>query len=531
MDRGRAETHLRQLAEAELRRAAAPGVRGRGYPGRLSLVAQALVAVGAVDVGTADEIQADLDLALAARLASAGAAPQQLAGLIGVRPPRAVTTTFTAPRQPSWRVVPAGQVIRIRDDQIRGELGLLAYLQTGHGGRFTMAGRMHGPAPDPGTPPPRPGLPVSRQFTAADDKGASYTLRFSFRTGLTGSAAWAGVLDLRPDPPHEIGWLDLRSAPGEPATRIRLDPPDPQIPAPEVTVTRTAHSPGELLLDVIAARILTSAGSVPPDNPGQLAGATAELRAFVGDGPGYVVAALQAAGALPVSSPAPGQLAGLCARLGITGHGITTPPAAGLPDRWLNMLTSDHRREPQPAPAPGSWTATAAELPQLDGARLAVLGLHQAERGTILYLHAGGVTMEDDWEYYRAVRPLPALWIRDHAGRWHATRDYAPRPLGDSGEVTLELAITPPLEAGTPWIDLVAAGQSAEVWARLPLTWKRNPLQRPERYFTLAGLLDILGHAGRPVIHQPAHAPARRSCRGSSTTPRRTRRSSGHVSR
>ena len=377
-------------------------------------------------------------------------------------------------------MVPTGQVIRIRDGEIHGELGLLAYLQTTHGGRFTMAGRMHGPASGPGIQPARPGLPVSRQFTAADDKGDSYTLRFSFRTGLTGSAALAGVLDLRPDPRHEIRWLDLRTAPGEPATRIRLDPRDPQIPAPQFTMTRKASTPGELLLDVIAARILTSAGSVPQDNPGQLAAATGELRAFVGDGPGHIVAALQAADALPPSSPAPGQLAGLCARLGITGHGITTPPAADLPERWRSMLTRYHRRKPYVTPAPGSWAATAAELPELDGARVAVLGLHQADRGTILHLHAGGVTMEDDWEYYRAVRPLPALWIRDQAGRWHATRDYAPRPLGDSSEVSLELAIAPPLEAGTPWIDLVAAGSSVEVWARLPLSWKRNPLQRPK---------------------------------------------------
>jgi hypothetical protein len=288
---------------------------------------------------------------------------------------------------------------------------------------------------------------------------------------MTGSAVWAGVLDLRPDPLHEIGWLDLRTAPGEPATRIRLDPPDLQIPAPQVTVTRTALSPGELLLDVIAARILTSAGAVPQDNPGQLA--SAGLRAFVGDGPGHIVAALQAAGALPPSSPAAGQLAGLCARLGIPGHGITVPPAAGLPERWLSMLT--HRRQPEVTPAPGSWAATAAGLPEVDGVWLAVLGLHQAERGTILHLHAGGVTMEDDWEYNRAVRHLPALWIRDHAGRWHATRHYAPRSLGEGGEVTLELAIAPPLDAGVPWVDLVAAGLSARVQARLPLRWTGNP--------------------------------------------------------
>ena len=149
MDRGRAEAHLRQLAEAELRRATAPGARGLGHSGRLSLVAQALIAVGAVDVGTADEIQAELDLALAVRQpGEGGAAPQRPSW---VRPRRDVTGTsggssggsFGGSRPASWRVVPVGQVIRIRDDEIRGDLGLLAYLQTAHGGRFTMAGWMH----------------------------------------------------------------------------------------------------------------------------------------------------------------------------------------------------------------------------------------------------------------------------------------------------------------------------------------------------------------------------------------------------
>ena len=472
MDRGRAEAHLRQLAEAELRRATAPGAVAPGarrleHSGRLSLVAQALIAVGAVDVGTADEIQAELDLALAVRQpGKGGAAPQRLAW---VRPRRDVTGTFGGSRPASWRVVPAGQVIRIRDDEIRGDLGLLAYLQTAHGGRFTMAGWMHGAAPGPGTQPSRPRRPVSCHFIAADDKGAGYTLGFSTR--ITGSAALAGVLDLRPDPRHEIRWLELRTAPGEPVTRIDLDP---QVPAPDITVTNQAAGPGELLADVIAARVLALASTLPQETPGQLAAARSGLLPHVTGWLGDVVAALEAAGALPPSSPAPGQLAGLCARLGITGHGITTPPA-DLPDRWLSMLTRYHRRAPQPVPAPGSWSATAAELPELDGARVAVLGLHHSERGTILHLHAGGVTMEDDWEYYRAVRPLPTLWIRDSAGRWHATRDYAPWPPGDKGEVTLELAITPPLEAGTRWIDVVAAGQSAQVRARLPVRWTWNP--------------------------------------------------------
>jgi len=56
-------------------------------------------------------------------------------------------------------------------------------------------------------------------------------------------------------------------------------------------VTRKATSPGELLLDVIAARILTSAAAFPHDNPEQLANAKAELRVFAA-GPGDIIAAL-----------------------------------------------------------------------------------------------------------------------------------------------------------------------------------------------------------------------------------------------
>lgn len=471
MNGARAETHLRQLAEAELRRATAPGIQGAAHAGRLQLVAQALIAVGAVDVGSADQVQAELDLALAARQPGAGgAAARRRARLARMWPVRDGAVAFTATRQTSWQVVPVGQVIRIRDGEIHGDLGLLAYLQTAHGGRFTMAGWMNGPRPEPDTHRRRPRLPVSRHFTAADDQGTGYTLGFSTR--ITGSAAVAGVLDLRPDPQHEIRWLDVRTAPGEPAARIHLDP---QISAPDITVTKTAASPGELLIDVIAARILILAAALPQGTPEQVAAANPGLLPHPAGWLGDVIAALEAAGALPPSSPAPGQLAELCARLGITGHGITTPPAANLPERWRSMLTRYHRRTPQPAPAPGSWAAAAAELPGLDGAKIAVTGLHHAERGTILHLHTGSVTMEDDWEYYRAVRPLPALWIRDSAARWHATLDYAPRPLGEGGEVTLELAIAPPLEAGTPWIDVVAAGQSAQVRARLPLQWTRNP--------------------------------------------------------
>jgi hypothetical protein len=271
---------------------------------------------------------------------------------------------------------------------------------------------------------------------------------------------------LSPDPPAQIRWLDLITAPGQPATRIDLDPP---IRAPDVTVTRTAHSPAELLLDVIGARILCSGPSVPQGEPEHPPADATDLRAFIGDGPGEIVAALHASGALPPGSPVPGQLAGLCARIGIPGHGITAPPA-DLPEPWHSMLTRP-RRLPQPAPAPRILAATVAELPELDGAQITILGLHHDQARTIVHMLVSGVTAEDGWTYGRGVRPLPALWVRDSSGRWHATRTHGMMPSGNSGEVVLWLRIVPPLDRGTAWIDLVATGRSAEVRVRLPLCW------------------------------------------------------------
>ena len=70
MDRERAETYLRLLAEAELRRATTMAARsspGRWHSARLALAAQALSAVGAVGADVADQIQADVRLAVAVR--------------------------------------------------------------------------------------------------------------------------------------------------------------------------------------------------------------------------------------------------------------------------------------------------------------------------------------------------------------------------------------------------------------------------------------------------------------------------------
>jgi hypothetical protein len=162
MNREHAENYLRLLAEAELRRAAsASGSAGQRHAQRLFLAAQALTAVDAIEVDTAEQIQADIGLALTGRRSSRGATGAFRAAGLGMGHPLAV------PQRTSWRVAPVGKVIRIRDGGDHRKLLVVAYVQTAEGTRFTMAG-----------------WPF-RRFTATDDRGASYQV--GFRGGHAGS--------------------------------------------------------------------------------------------------------------------------------------------------------------------------------------------------------------------------------------------------------------------------------------------------------------------------------------------------------
>jgi hypothetical protein len=474
MNRERAETHLRLLAEAELRRAATwpadGGLLDECHSARLELVAQALHAVRAFDMGAANEIQAELALALGVRQprqGPGGPAPDAQANLarLMLGPPRSAAHHQPPSPHASWRVVPVGLVIRTRAGDAEGELHLLAYAQTAAGGRFTAVSYW-GPGQAPERHRPPPGVRLAHQFTAVDDQGTSY--QFSASLGPV-HTEWSGVLDLRPNPSQEIGWLDLRTTPGEPATRIDLNW---QQARPKITVTPAAVSPGELLLTDIAAGLLALAS--PEQVPLHPSAARPGPLSQAADGLADIVAALQATAALSPASRLPGQLAGLCARLGIRGHGIAAPPAGALPGPWLSLLTYRRRGTPERAPAPG-WAVTATELPELDGARVAVTGLHNGEHGQFLHLLASGVTPEYTWPYGTIANRLPVLWLRDRNGRWHTARPARSAPLRDTDDFLLWHRVVPPLDHGTPWADVVAAGQSAQVRARLPLSWKRNP--------------------------------------------------------
>ena len=84
MNRERAETYLRILAEAELRRATSQpwgNAQRSGSAVRVERAAQALALVGALDDAVADQILGDFELALGTR--QAGPAARSRAGSRG----------------------------------------------------------------------------------------------------------------------------------------------------------------------------------------------------------------------------------------------------------------------------------------------------------------------------------------------------------------------------------------------------------------------------------------------------------------
>ena len=476
-----------------------------GTSSRVARVALVLIAVRALDREVADQILDDLVLALGT--CRAGAADQQrpdprsllpssaahlpLSMLMRARPSaasrRAAAGSFTtaaaaggpgparSPAAPG-RVIPLGQVIPVRGGEVSGEMHLLSYAQTASGARLTVITRARGefvpPGIEHGLDQPVVVFPV-HQFTATDDHGTSHATGFRGRRGRRPDEL-AGEVTLDPGPPPGTRWLDLTTVPGGPAVRIDLTPGDGPPGGAGVTVREAGTSPGEHLLHQMAIRLLLLALAFPHELRLHPAVPGPEPFSCVADGLGDAIAALQACGALSPLSPVPGQLAALCASLDVTGHGITARPARQLPGPWLSMLAHYHRRQPEQALGRDGCVAAAVALPELDGIRLAILGLHNLDGSTVLYGHASGMTpggldgppdVESDF-------PL-RIWIRDCAGRWHATR--ATRrgwSAEDASEMTMRLQVVPPLSRATAWIEILAAGKSAQARATLPLRWQ-----------------------------------------------------------
>ena len=425
---------------------------------------QLLTAMGALDDEVADRILADFDLALVVRQADApgrrgvAAVSQRRSAAVRFRSAMPVSSQPPASGSIPGRLVRLGQVIPLREEPAGGEVYLLSYAQTEPGPQlslFMRSTRQAGPS--------GPEARSLEQFTATDDRGTRYQMVVRDLGG--GTDGW--TLMLRPSPPYDPQWLDLISAPGQPAVRVDLDPSVRPPQDATVTAGPVTASPGDHVLHAVAARLLAKAGpngfplpqSAP--RPGPLASGA--------EGFGDVIAALQAAGALPPLSPVPRQFAALCARLHLTGHGITTPPARDLPEPWLSMLAQYHRGQAGTAPAADGGTAAAIALPELDQITLAILGLHNCLGRTVVHMHASGPMNQVSYGpaelYY-----WPVTWIRDNGGRWHATRTLGRS--GNAGGTALRVEVVPPLSRATTWIEVVTTGRSTQVTARLPLRWE-----------------------------------------------------------
>lgn len=496
MDPERAQTHLRLLAEAELRHASAPNgeiavpVTGRNSA-RLARVAQALIAVGALDAAIAEAILADFDLAITVRQPRPQGVPiamrppgirRRLARYVqatAAMGPQAYVTSAAQPgpgrgivgsggllnlQQPGQlrpaehvpdRSVPVGMMFPLHQDEAYGELYLLAYSHTTSGARFSIAARLRA---HPHHLPTNPaGVDLLQNLSATDDRGNPYTLGFS---GGGNDIGWTGVLDLHPTPPAGIRWLELSVQDGTPH-RISLESP---ARSPAVTVTEAGGSPGDHYLNVVAARLLTEALNRPAARAGWYASSPGRGDGYLATGLGDVVDALTAAGTLSPLSQVPGQLATLCESLAVPDHGITATPAADLPKPWLSLLTHINRRKRSIESQRAGYAGAAVTLPQLDGVTVSILGLHSDRDGTMLHVHASGLAPGE-------LEPasLPVLWLCDGAGRWHVVS-----PNGwqrQDREVTAQLRVLPPLTSGSS-LDVIARGRSAEVRATLRLTWR-----------------------------------------------------------
>jgi hypothetical protein len=469
----RAETYLRLLAEAELRRAgdqlrdldAAAGTDGSSGPGRGHAAAERalwtviragriLVAAGALDHDYLTGFADDLHGAIKAR--------SQLLLNHDRRRGMLHRTMFAPPGRPalpsrpfSWamRVTPIGRALRVASARAPAVLHLMSLVRIGTEAVITVVMRVHWPPGGPGTDlefsmagPHQ--LPYD-QLWAVDDQGTRYTVRFE-GPGQGGMVTWRGIARLSPVPPRGARRLDLV---GDGTSLIQLPLRTPAArgyPAAPSAAEPVAVPPGERLLVLEAERILVSADARGP---------------VQGPSLGEIITVLTEAGAIAAGSPVPGQLAALCHRLGAAGHGITVPPAAEIPAVWASVIAQ--RGAPVPAKVPEVFAPLPCILPDLDGARFALAGLSMAAGESHLHVVSSGMPQLAD-RFAHDWTPGFSWWLRDGAGNWHVATAGEPSTLG-GGTQAFRLRLTPPLGAVPDAAEVVVTGPATRVRARVPI--------------------------------------------------------------
>jgi hypothetical protein len=342
-------------------------------------------------------------------------------------------------------------MLPFREDEAYGEVYLLSLVITADAARMPAVTHIRKSPSGPVVAAARAHVLPFQAMTAVDDTGRSYHLVF---TGGGHADVWEGHFDVHPVPPPGARWLQVISDSGEPPVRIHLTA---QAQPADVTVEEALSTAGERLLDAVAVNLMVGAAlnRQPATQPA--------------DGLGDIVATLEVAGALSALSPAPGRLATLCQRLGLDPHGIPVPPAGDLPGPWLDVIAHYGRRH-QP-PARDGVAALPVLLPELDGVRFALAGLHSHDDQTTLYVVAHGLAPALD-----RVPDGPAVyfgstwWMRDNAGHWHVAATHEWSEDGSGGN-SFALRVYPPLGRAVTSVELVVTGVSARIRTHLPVSW------------------------------------------------------------
>lgn len=470
-----AETHVRLLAEAELRRAiTAPAYSWLdadfgmgGEPAkeaglhRVRAVASALLRIGALDGVAAHSLLSDFAAALAAR----GLAPAQR--LLDAATP---STSEPGPGEFADWPVPAGRYRAIPiSGAVPAELG--GYLGEVHLQTLALApdcamivttfvSTWREPAGLPADGLSRqPSFPPFGESGLTDDRGRPYRLDYQ-----TAEGGWHqyGILGISPIPPAGVRWLDMPTGASgvlripvadRGAVRNRSTGAGRDTDAKVTVEPLPARAAGEHLLTAVADTLLGG---------GSMVGMAATS---IAAGLSEVESALRAVRALPADSAIAAHLAALCQRRSIDVRGDLAhrARAAGLPSPWASVLSRSQHRDGRTGVVP-----LAAVLPELDGARFVLAGLSSWERQLSVPFAAWGWSPRP--RVFRPRQPF-SWWARDDAGHWYIGRTG---PFHSMAR-TFQVEFTPPLHPDARSLDIILTGSAARVTVSVPLRWPDEP--------------------------------------------------------
>jgi hypothetical protein len=463
----RAETYLRLRAETYLRVLVRPPLRPEDINSselwEVTRAGRILVAAGLLDDDLVDDLRADVGTALTVR--SRALLKRHGAGR-GTLP-----TRHRAPARPggaagSLRLTPVRQTLSVRSDRAPFDrapfdLHLLTLVRARSETAIITAIRMYWPEDGSSADLEITGAGVQHfpydQIGATDDRGAEYRLEFD---GDDLTTTWQGVVRLLPPLPPGTRWLDLIADGTNQLLRLDLVARTTEpLASGEATIEESAGlSAAEWLLAAAAESILWETWT----RPGPF------LQSYLTE----ITSVLTDVGAIAADSPTPGHLAALCRELGVIGHGITAPPAAGLPGPWASIIAQRKARAAGPppflvAPGPDVFTPLGTSLPDIDGTRLTLAALSSAGGESYLYVAASGLR-EPVERFEPGWRPGLSWWLKDPAGHWHMAMpaNYLTRS-PDTG--VLALRLTPPLATYPDTIEVVVTGTSARLRAVVPV--------------------------------------------------------------